>query len=129
MRTYFYRLAFLMGLFGMLVGCDGDAPVKELPQQLLLESYLPNGELMARRTIASGDPVYQRLKSLLDAQGGGWKRSFASYRPAPFVLRDENIIIHCYANMMVIDVVESGNSTSMKKNIPNLLPMLGLLAN
>ncbi|MDD5330558.1 MAG: hypothetical protein PHX38_11160 [Sulfuricella sp.] len=126
MHTYFYRLALLMGLFGILVGCDGDAPIKELPQRLLLESYLPNGELMARRTIASDDPVYQRLKSLLDAQSGGWKRSFASYRPAPFVLRDENIFIHCYADMMVIDVVRSGQSTSMKKRFPNLLQALGL---
>jgi hypothetical protein len=126
MKRLFYRLGLLMGLFGMLLGCDGDAPIKELPQQLLLESYLPSGELISQRILAPDDPVYQRLKSLLETQGGGWKGSFASYRPALFVLRDERIFIHCYADMMVIDVVQSGHSTSMQKSVPNLLQVLGL---
>lgn len=126
MQSILYRRVLLMGLFGMLVGCDGDTPVKELPQQLVLKSYLPNGELIARRTLASDDPVYQRLKSLFEAQRGGWKSSLTSYKTGPFILRGENIIIRCYADMMVIDVMQSDRSTSMKKNVPNLLQVLGL---
>lgn len=126
MHTLLYRLVLAMGLFGLLVGCNGDTPVKELPQQLLLESYLPNGELIARRTIASDDPVRQRLKSLLEVQRGGWKTSLTSYKTSPFILRGANIIIRCYADMMVIDVMQSGESTSIKKSIPNLLQALEL---
>ena len=110
----------------MLLGCDSDSPLKELPQQLVLESYLPNGELISQKALASDDPVYRRMNSLLEAQDGGWKRSFASYRPAPFVLRGERIFIHCYADMILIDVVQLNQSTSMRKSVPNLLQVLGL---
>lgn len=126
MQRSFYRLVLLMGLFGMLLGCDSDSPLKELPQQLILESYLPSGELISQRTLAFDDPVYQRLKSLLEAQGGGWKSSMTSYKTGPFILRGENLIIRCYADMLVIDVMQSSRSTSMKKSVPNLLQVLGL---
>jgi hypothetical protein len=126
MQYSFYRLVLLMGLLGMLLGCDSDNPPKELPQQLVLESYLPSGELISQRTLASDDPVYQRLKSLLEAQSGGWKISMASYKTGPFILRGENLIIHCYADAMVIDVVQLSRSTSMRKSVPNLLQVLGL---
>ena len=126
MQRSFYRLVLLMGLFGMLLGCDSDSPLKEFPQQLVLESYLPSGELISQRTLASDDPVYQRLKSLLEAQSGGWKNSMTSYKTGPFILRGENLIIRCYADAMVIDVVQSSRSTSMRKSVPNLLQALGL---
>ena len=116
----------LMGLFGMLLGCDSDSPLKELPQQLVLESYLPSGELISQRNLAPDDPVYQRLKALLETQGGGWKNSMTSYKTGPFILRGENLIIRCYADAMVIDVVQSSRSTSMRKSVPNLLQVLGL---
>lgn len=126
MKCLFYRLVLLMGLFGMLLGCDSDIPLKELPHQLVLESYLPSGELISQRTLATDDPVYQRLKSLLEAQRGGWKNSTTSYKTGPFILRGENLIIRCYADAMVIDVVQSSRSTSMRKSVPNLLQVLGL---
>jgi hypothetical protein len=124
----FYRLVLLMGLLGMLLGCDGELPVEELPQQVVLESYSPNGELIARRTLLPDDPTYQRLKALLDVQRTGWKDSFASYKAGPFIIRTENIIIRCYPDMMVVDFMQSGRSQSVKKSMPKLLQTLGLSA-
>ncbi len=126
MQRSFYRLVLLMGLFGMLLGCDGDSPLKALPQQLVLESYLPSGELISQRTLAPDDPVYQRLKVFIETQSGDWKSSMVSYKTGPFILRGENLIIRCYADAMVVDVVQSSRSTSMRKNVPNLLQILGL---
>lgn len=129
MQRIFYRLALMMGLIGMLWGCDGSVPLKDLPSQLILEAYKPTGELVARRVVASDDPIYQRLKLLLDAEQTGWKKSVVSYKTGPYILRSENLIIRCYADSMVIDVVDSGRSTSMRKGVPNLLQVLGLPAN
>lgn len=125
MKCHFYRLVSLMGLLGVLLGCDGDIPLK-LPPQLVLESYLSSGELISQRTLTSDDPVYQRLKSLLEAKGDGWKNSMTSYKTGPFILRGENLIIRCYTDAMVVDVVQSSRSTSMRKSVPNLLQVLGL---
>lgn len=129
MQQIVSRLVLVMGLIGMLLGCDGSVPLKELPPQLALETYKPTGELVARRVVAADDPVYQRLKLLLDAEHTGWKKSVVSYKTGPYILRSENIIIRCYADSIIIDVVDSGRSTSMRKGVPNLLQALGLPAN
>ena len=129
MPRFVFRWVMIMGLLGLLLGCDEGAPLKSLPSQLILEAYKPTGELVSKRILGTDDPVYQGLTQLLNTEQSGWQRSFVSYKTGPYILRGENLIIRCYANMMVIDVVESGSSTSMKKNIPNLLQSLSLPAN
>lgn len=118
----------LTGLIGMLLGCDESVPLKSLPPQLTLETYKPLGEFVSRRTISADDALYQHLKAVLDMERAGWQRSIASYVTAPYVLRGENVIISCYADSMIIDVMNAGKVTSMRKRIPNLLQSLSLSA-
>lgn len=121
--------AMIMGLLGLLLGCDGGSPLKSLPSQLVLETYRPTGELTSKQILDADHPIYQKLALLLNAEQSGWQASFVSYKTGPYILRGENLIVRCYADSIIIDVVEQGSSTSMKKKIPNLLQALGLSVN
>lgn len=120
------RLVFLMVLFFILPGCDGESPLKELPSQVILESYAPNGELISKRILPMDDAVYLNLISFFEMQRVGWKVNVISYKTAPFILRANNTIIRCYQDLMVIDTVDSGSSKSVKKVVPGLLLKLSL---
>jgi hypothetical protein len=120
------RWMTLLSLLSMCLSCSVAAPLKELPLELELESYRASGELESKRSIGSNEPVYEKLAVLLTKETGEWSRSRASYATGPFIFRGEGLIIRCYPDMVIVDVVTDGKSTSYKKNIPGVLGELGL---
>jgi len=133
MRRFFSRLILPVVLIGMLLGFYvlvfyATLPLKELPLQLALETYKPHGHRVEQRIIMSDDPVYRSLKSFLDSERAGWQLNVVTIAPGPYILRAEGLTISCYANMMVIDISGSRGlgAMSYKKDVPNLLQILGL---
>ncbi len=126
MRNIFFRAVLLLSTTGMLLGCDRELPLRKLPTQLILETYKPTGELAGQQSITKDDHVYQRLEWLLGSEKTGWQQNYISYKTGPFIFRSENLIIRCYSDLMIIDITNSGHSSSLKKGLPRLLQKLGL---
>ena len=126
MKRLFSRLMLPVLLIGMLLVFYVTSPLKELPPQLVLGAHKPNGELVEQQVITPDDPVYRRLKSLLDSERTGWWWNLTSSGPSPYVLRAEGLTIRCFENGMVIEVYGSGHPRSYRKEAPNLLQTLGL---
>jgi hypothetical protein len=125
----FYKVIRWMSLLVTVtacLGCSVAAPVKTLPYVLYLEAYKASGELESTRSIDSTDPTYQRLLDLLSKEGVEWSRSVVSYRTGPFIIRGEGLIVRCYRDMLVVDILRHGESTSYKREIPDALGQLGL---
>jgi predicted small lipoprotein YifL len=131
MKRLLSRMLQLMGLMGILAGCDVTLPLKELPPHLTLEAYTQHQELVSQRVIASDDPVYRRLKSFLDSEQTGWQWFvIPNAQPIHYVLRAKGLLILCHTDQMVIDVGEPSRSKPfgkyVGKYVPNLLQTLGL---
>lgn len=120
------RWMSLLTALTAFLGCSVAAPVKALPPVLVLEAYKSSGELESTRSIDSSDPIYRRLSALLSKETGEWSRSAASYKTGPFILRGEGVIVRCYRDMLVVDVLSDGKATSYKKSIPDVLSELGI---
>jgi|GEM_PF-3990909 len=87
----------------------------------------PNlGHLISKRVVDANDPVYQRLSILLNEHHAGWQRGIF-YGPSPYVFRSDIFTIRIYADKMTADFYSPGEwRSSMKKDIPELLQLLGL---
>lgn len=116
----------LLAALSAFLGCSVAAPVEALPPVLDLETYKSSGELESKRSIDSSDPIHRRLSALMSKEAGGWSRSTASYKTGPFILRGQGVIVRCYRDFLLVDVLSNGRSTSYKKYIPDVLGELGL---
>jgi hypothetical protein len=118
------RIAFAMAV--MLSACDQSLPIMELPAQVTFETW-DHAQQLSSRTIAAGDPVYDRLARLIHDERSGWDTSVVSYAPGPYVFRTPEFEMNCYRDGAI--VVLSGEAKQLTKHIPNLAGRLGLAGN
>lgn len=124
------RFLFLLSALG-IGGCQESVlPLDDLPSSLILiKTRNSDGKLIietSKQVIQSTDPVYQRLDHLLKKEKRKWQKNYVSYASGYYIFLGKNIIINCYSDVMIIDIENSGNRVSLKKQIPNLLEILGL---
>ena len=119
-------IAISLVLSVVIAGCKETLPIEKLPQTLTLEAYGPTGKLISSRSLPTSDPIYERLQELFVREKEGWQRSFTSYKVGPYVLRSPEITVRCFDDFLVIDYLRLGKTTSMQKQLPNVLTTLGL---
>jgi hypothetical protein len=120
------RLAVSLSTLLLISGCSEKLSLKQLPPELILESYASPIELVSTRRVDLHDPIYVRLKDLLTAQQDGWKKDFVSYAPGPYIFRSPGYTIRCFVSFLVVNYSESGQAISLRKDIPAVLQRLGL---
>ncbi len=123
------EIAILLVSVVFLYGCKVEIPVKEFPSQMTLETYTVSGELLSSKIVGASDPVYQRTKELFEKERAEWEKSYVSYKTGPYILRSKNLIIRYYPDYLVVDFYDDAGAISLRKNISNLLQLVGLLPN
>ena len=91
---------------------------------MILETQ-DHGYQLSSRTIAAGDPVYDRLARLIHDERSGWDASVVSYAPGSYVFRAPGFTMNCVRNRAIVVLKDN----QLTKDIPNLTGRLGLDGN
>jgi hypothetical protein len=127
MVKFSFRLAFLLTIVGVLLGCEKTLPVQEIPSHFILERYNDLGNLVCQGPIELNSRIYKAMARFINIERTGWQRSFVSYKTGPYILRSDELILRLYQNFVVVDIISDHSSASYRKNISDVFHKFDLL--
>ncbi len=122
LRSYM-RTKFIMFISLLLLtsSCARSLPIQDFPPSFTLEKYTDQRELISQVPVAAKDPIYQRLRENLFSEKSGWKVSVATYAPGPYIFSSSSLVIRCYEDFVVMDVIDPSGSRSFERRFPGFL--------
>jgi hypothetical protein len=97
-----FRLLLLFLIWLPTLGaCTESFPLEVLPTSFECLSY-SKGFNTGRVTVVTGDPVYDALRSFLEANRTGWSGDLRTYAPSIY-FKSESVTVNCGEDTVVVN--------------------------